>query len=493
MGIVGETEMVLSQLILKYFQNAFQSEIWTPAVIQRVVTLAILMLLSLLGNTIVIAVLTCSRTRCAASRVNVFIIHLAIGDLAVCLITMTGEILFEVFGEWVLGGIACKVVTYSEIVSLSSTTFLLMVMSWDRYVAICRPLDFTISARRARSLIFGAWSLAFVMAIPHLFIFVQVLEGYHPDGAPVYACLSRGYSQEWQRKLMFTWLTFYILLLPSMVITYCYVSIVRVVFSQSKDQQLELSGEWVSITEMGVIFERTKKPYRDLRQNRWLCCAAEINAELKVSLSGQNQDSENDILHHSDFRGLLDTLLRGAQYQDMTSIPLHTLNLPSYKISQPVIVFAETMALLNSVLNPILYGCFNLRLKQGLKDVCCRGSSAERNVCINSAFNLSASRSASTATVRYYSCRNFVRVSLPHQRSGQRVLSSHYAQPVLSCQLCSPYPSPRPSPRPSPVGSPRPSFSDGVTHSALIRAKSHHLGTLTYHDLHCVTNSTDCV
>ncbi|XP_037784708.1 cardioacceleratory peptide receptor-like, partial [Penaeus monodon] len=154
---------------------------------------------------------------------------------------MTGEILFEVFGEWVLGGIACKVVTYSEIVSLSSTTFLLMVMSWDRYVAICRPLDFTISARRARSLIFGAWFLAFVMAIPHLFIFVQVLEGYHPDGAPVYACLSRGYSQEWQRKLMFTWLTFYILLLPSMVITYCYVSIVRVVFSQSKDQQLELS------------------------------------------------------------------------------------------------------------------------------------------------------------------------------------------------------------------------------------------------------------
>ncbi|XP_069989515.1 oxytocin receptor-like [Penaeus vannamei] len=58
-----------------------------------------------------------------------------------------------------------------------------------------------------------------------------------------------------------------------------------------------------------------------------------------------------------------------------------------YKISQPVIVFAETMALVNSVLNPILYGCFNLRMKQGLKDVCCRGSSMERNVCINSAFH----------------------------------------------------------------------------------------------------------
>ncbi|ROT74593.1 putative cardioacceleratory peptide receptor-like [Penaeus vannamei] len=455
MSIAEESQMVLSQLVLKYIQNAFRSwknrwvgdstpkktdlnEIWTPAVIQRVVTLAILMLLSLLGNTIVIVVLTCSRTRCAASRVNVFIIHLAIGDLAVCLITMTGEILFEVFGEWVLGGIACKVVIYSEIVSLSSTTFLLMVMSWDRYVAICRPLDFTISARRARSLIFGAWFLAFVMAIPHLFIFVQVLEGYHPDGAPVYACLSRGYSQEWQRKLMFTWLTFYILLLPSMVITYCYVSIVRVVFSQSKDQQLELSDGY-------AVLRRSMPNSKSLSRAKIKTVKMTFCIILTFVACWTPYFVVHNIRIWSDYR---------------------------YKISQPVIVFAETMALVNSVLNPILYGCFNLRMKQGLKDVCCRGSSMERNVCINSAFH---SRTMPPIRTSLHIIIDLRLAARPQLLCDTTVAATSSGCP---CHISA---------------AAKESFPLTLRSRVLSSGKSHHLETLTYHDLHCVTHSPDCV
>ena len=44
-----------------------------------------------------------------------------------------------------------------------------------------------------------------------------------------------------------------------------------------------------------------------------------------------------------------------------------------YKIDIPetVYAFAETIALLNSALNPILYGCFNIKLKRGLFEVFC--------------------------------------------------------------------------------------------------------------------------
>ncbi|XP_064115110.1 cephalotocin receptor 1-like [Macrobrachium nipponense] len=213
------------------------STTWTPSEIQHVVTLAILMSLSLIGNVLVIVVLACSRFRRSHTRVNIFILHLAIGDLAVCGITMTGEIFFVVFGEWVLGAAGCKIVTYFGIVTLSATIFLLLVMSWDRYTAICHPLNFVTSVRRAKKLITCAWLGAFIMAVPHLFIFVQVLEGYHPDGSPVYSCRSKGYTNEWQRKTMFTWLTFYILVLPLILITAWYVSIVRVVFRHGCNQQ----------------------------------------------------------------------------------------------------------------------------------------------------------------------------------------------------------------------------------------------------------------
>jgi len=51
----------------------------------------------------------------------------------VCLVTMSTEILFVSFGEWVLGPTACKLIVYGQIVTLAATTFLLTAMSIDRY------------------------------------------------------------------------------------------------------------------------------------------------------------------------------------------------------------------------------------------------------------------------------------------------------------------------------------------------------------------------
>jgi hypothetical protein len=67
-------------------------DIWTPDVVQRVATLVPLMVASLLGNAITVVVLTCSKYRKLNSRINIFIINLAVGDLAVCCFTMTTEV-----------------------------------------------------------------------------------------------------------------------------------------------------------------------------------------------------------------------------------------------------------------------------------------------------------------------------------------------------------------------------------------------------------------
>jgi len=105
-------------------------EIWTPEVTQRVATVVVLMVLTFVGNVAVIARLAarrlCRRRRrhgCPAtttsnppSRVNVFIVNLAIGDLAVCCFTMTTEVLFVVFEKaWLLGAAACRLLLYSQV------------------------------------------------------------------------------------------------------------------------------------------------------------------------------------------------------------------------------------------------------------------------------------------------------------------------------------------------------------------------------------------
>ena len=211
----------------------YHGEIWTPAVIQRIVSLAIIMTLTLVGNVTIIVVLSCSKYRKLNSRVNIFIVNLAIGDLTVCCFTMTTEVFFCVFeGAWILGAAACKIICYIQIITLASTTFILTAMSYDRYMAICKPLSFGNTSSRARKLIAISWALALIFASPQLFIFREDAVGIYPDGEIKYKCRSRGYTAWWQRKLYFTFMASYILVLPAILISFCYINVVAVVWKQ---------------------------------------------------------------------------------------------------------------------------------------------------------------------------------------------------------------------------------------------------------------------
>ncbi|XP_042142136.1 uncharacterized protein LOC115320636 isoform X1 [Ixodes scapularis] len=70
--------------------------VWDGPLIQRVATLSVIMLFTLVGNSTVLVVLSRPRVAKRASRVNLFIFNLALGDLAVCLFTQSSEMLFEV-------------------------------------------------------------------------------------------------------------------------------------------------------------------------------------------------------------------------------------------------------------------------------------------------------------------------------------------------------------------------------------------------------------
>lgn len=59
--------------------------------------------------------------------------------------------------------------------------------------------------------------------------------GIYPEGVIKYKCVSRGYTAWWQRKLYFTFLTAYILVIPVIFMTYCYINVVLVVWKRSRE------------------------------------------------------------------------------------------------------------------------------------------------------------------------------------------------------------------------------------------------------------------
>lgn len=85
---------------------------------------------------------------------------------------------------------------------------------------------------------------------------LQVPVGIYPDGEIKYKCRSLGYTAWWQRKTYFTLLAGYILVIPAIIITFCYVNVARVVWRQGR-ADVVTNGE-------GVALRRTVRDARFL-------------------------------------------------------------------------------------------------------------------------------------------------------------------------------------------------------------------------------------
>ena len=97
-----------------------------------------------------------------------------LADILIAVLSMSTELLWEAFGEWIFGNFACKLGTYIQCLLFINTSSILISMSYDRYEAICKPMAFSRSLTRSRRMIGVSWVLAALLAIPQLFIFVQV-------------------------------------------------------------------------------------------------------------------------------------------------------------------------------------------------------------------------------------------------------------------------------------------------------------------------------
>lgn len=109
-----------------------ESRQWPSDKIIRILVLTMIMGITLLGNSYIIVELFFRRRR-HRTRLHLFILNLAMGDLTICACTMTSELVLLIFDqEWLLGNVACKFTLYIQVVTLASTTFINVAMTYDR-------------------------------------------------------------------------------------------------------------------------------------------------------------------------------------------------------------------------------------------------------------------------------------------------------------------------------------------------------------------------
>ena len=112
--------------------------------------------------------ITLFRNRNDKSRVNMFIMHLSIADLIVTFIMMPLEIGWHATVEWMAGDTACRALMFFRKFGLYLSSFVLVVISLDRYFAILHPLSLNDADKRGKIMLCFAWLFSAVSSAPQV-------------------------------------------------------------------------------------------------------------------------------------------------------------------------------------------------------------------------------------------------------------------------------------------------------------------------------------
>ncbi|CAH8487125.1 unnamed protein product [Schistosoma turkestanicum] len=125
----------------------------------------------IIGNVLVICVLTCNQTRMVYET---FCVGLAVTDLIYLTMTSPITVMQYFLNSWIFGIFWCKVFNFIVQVTVFSSAFMLLGLTTSRFLAVVLPWqNLKMTEIQAKLVCFGAWLVGIIFALP--IIIFQVL------------------------------------------------------------------------------------------------------------------------------------------------------------------------------------------------------------------------------------------------------------------------------------------------------------------------------
>ncbi|KAH8283722.1 hypothetical protein KR018_007295 [Drosophila ironensis] len=203
----------------------------------KVYVLAVMALFSLLGNLLTIWNIYKTRisrrnSRHTWSAIYSLMFHLSIADVLVTWFCIIGEAAWCYTVQWLANELTCKLVKLFQMFSLYLSTYVLVLIGVDRWIAVKYPMKSLNMAKRCHRLLGGTYILSLVLSLPQFFIF-HVARG--PFVEEFYQCVTHGfYTADWQEKMYTTFTLVFTFLLPLCILFGTYMSTFRTISSSEK-------------------------------------------------------------------------------------------------------------------------------------------------------------------------------------------------------------------------------------------------------------------
>ncbi|KAJ8245510.1 hypothetical protein GJAV_G00271500 [Gymnothorax javanicus] len=183
----------------------------------EITVLSVTFIVAVVGNFSVL--LAMYNTKKKMSRMHLFIKHLSLADLVVAFFQVLPQLCWEITFRFYGPDFLCRIVKHLQVLGMFASTYMMVMMTLDRYIAICHPLK-TLQQPTQRSyiMIISTWICSLVLSSPQYFIFSL---SEIKNGSDVYDCWGH-FIEPWGVKAYITWITVGIFLIPVTILVICY-------------------------------------------------------------------------------------------------------------------------------------------------------------------------------------------------------------------------------------------------------------------------------
>ena len=186
-------------------------------------TLLIIMISCLVGNAVICYVVF--RNRRMWTEMNMFLVNLAIGDIAMTLLSMTSPLQTAIIRQWTFGraGPVCQLNAFCNSVLFCNTIFTHTAISVDRFFAVVKPMKKIMTRRKAFFGLLGIWFLSVVISLGPLLGW-----GRNDYNGSTLQC-GFGFPKDSFESMYMVCLAVFAFLLPIIIMSYAYIRIYLVV------------------------------------------------------------------------------------------------------------------------------------------------------------------------------------------------------------------------------------------------------------------------
>ena len=194
----------------------------------KVLAYSIILLVSLVGNALVILVFY--KNKQLRRSINYYVLNMAVSDLFTPLTIMpvnivhiiSGSTAFMVDSPLVLGNILCKLCYFLPDVSLMVSIQSLLLISVDRFIAVVFPLQIKLISSKVRFICISCiWIIAIAVHAPYFYTFKLIYDGNS------YHCWQRwgvNHVEIHKRYLTAVFITFYLVPMCVFAVLYCTIA-----------------------------------------------------------------------------------------------------------------------------------------------------------------------------------------------------------------------------------------------------------------------------